>query len=187
LLLTPFTLLGLPWVLNLMLGAIGVYAMHALALRLTGSRTGAGFAVLLTIGSAAFVVNAISFYSMTAHIICNAAFVFLRLKPTPARALGPGTLGGLALALRNPLPHLRLGHRGSSGSRFAATAGKRCSRCSRVTCRGNHPRSRLIPVAALAEGAARPTAAAEGDLIRTMVTFVQIIRCPPNARGRIGR
>ena len=90
LLLAPFSLLGIPWALNPLLGAIAVYLVHALALQLTGSRLGAGYAVLLTIGSGAFVVNAISFYSMTAHLVCNAAFVLLLLRPTPARAFRRG-------------------------------------------------------------------------------------------------
>lgn len=109
LLLTPFSLLGVPWALNPLLGGMAVYLVHSLALNLTGSRMSAGFAVLLTIGSAAFVVNAISFYSMTAHLVCNAAFVLLLLRPTPARAFGAGLLGGLALTLHNPLPHLLFG------------------------------------------------------------------------------
>lgn len=106
LVLTPFTAAGVPWLCNPALGALTVWVMHRLALATTGLIEAAGTAVLFTVASAAFVVNSISFYSMTAHLLCNAIFVLLLLKPTPLRTLAAGTVGGLALTLHNPVPHI---------------------------------------------------------------------------------
>jgi hypothetical protein len=104
-LLTPFMLLGVPWLCNPVLGGLSVWVIHRLTLRVTGSVEAAGGAVLFSIASAAFVVNAISFYSMTAHLLCNATFALLLLAPTPRRAFFAGLIGGLALTLHNPVPH----------------------------------------------------------------------------------
>jgi hypothetical protein len=105
-LLTPFMLAGVPWLCNPVLGALSLYVIHRLTLVLTESREAAGLAMLFSVASAAFVVNAVSFYSMTAHLVCNATFALLLLNPTRARVLGAGIVGGLALTLHNPLPHL---------------------------------------------------------------------------------
>ena len=106
LLLTPFTAAGVPWLCNPVLGAISLWLIHRLNLRLTDSPEAAGTSILFAFASAAFVVNAFSFYSMTAHLMCNTAFVLLLLTPTPARALAAGAVGGLALTLHNPLRHI---------------------------------------------------------------------------------
>ena len=106
LLLTPFVALGVPWLCNPVLGGLSVWMIHRLTLELSGSTVAAGAAVLFTLGSAAFVVNAISFYSMTAHLLCNGLFVLLLLRPTVPRAVIAGLIGGLALNLHNPVPHM---------------------------------------------------------------------------------
>ncbi len=106
LLLTPFMALGIPWLCNPVLGGLSVWVIHRLTVRVTGSVEAAAAAVLFSIASAAFVVNAISFYSMTAHLLCNAIFALLLLEPTPRRAFFAGLIGGLALTLHNPVPHL---------------------------------------------------------------------------------
>jgi len=105
LLLVPFTALGVPWLCNPVLGALAVWVLHRLALDLTASREAAGTTVLLSMASSAFMINAISFYSMTAHLLCNALFVLLLLRPDPTRALLAGLVGGFALVLHNPVPH----------------------------------------------------------------------------------
>lgn len=106
LLLTPFTAVGVPWLCNPVIGTAGLWVVHRLALVLTQSRSVAGAAMLLTLGSAAFTTYSISFYSMTAHLVCNATFVLLLLNPTIGRCLAAGVVGGLALNLHNPVPHL---------------------------------------------------------------------------------
>jgi hypothetical protein len=106
LLLTPFMALGIPWLCNPVLGGLAVWTIHRLTLQLTESTEAAGAAVLFTLASAAFVVNSISFYSMTAHLLCNAVFALLLLRPTVPRAAAAGLIGGLALTLHNPVPHM---------------------------------------------------------------------------------
>ena len=65
-----------------------------------------GWVVLLTAASPAFVVNAISLYSMPAHLLASACFAALLLDPTPRRLILAGAVGSLALALHNPVPHM---------------------------------------------------------------------------------
>jgi hypothetical protein len=105
LLLTPFTALGVPWLLNPLIGAATLLAVHRLALRLFGSAQAAGYAMLLTLASPAVTINAVSYYSMPAHLLLNALFMLLLLERRPLRALAAGAVGSLALVLHNPFPH----------------------------------------------------------------------------------
>jgi hypothetical protein len=61
---------------------------------------------LFAVGSVAFTVNAVSFYSMTAHLVCNGLFALCLMQRTPLGALLAGCAGGLALTLHNPVPHM---------------------------------------------------------------------------------
>lgn len=106
LVLTPFTALGVAWLANPALGGLAVVLVHRLAMRLSGDPAASGLAVLLTVASPAVTANAISFYSMTAHLVCNAAFALLLLEPSPRRSMAAGLIGSLALVLHNPLPHI---------------------------------------------------------------------------------
>lgn len=106
LLLTPFMWAGVPWLCNPVLGAAAVWVIHRLTFRITDSKQAAGAAALFALGSAAFTINSISFYSMTAHLLCNAVFALLLTTPSPRRCALAGLVGGLALTLHNPVPHL---------------------------------------------------------------------------------
>ena len=106
LLLAPFAWLGVPWAANPVISALSLPAIHRLTLALSGSREAAGWALLLTLASPVFVVNAFSFYAMPAHLLCNLLFTLLLLQPTVLRALLAGLVGSLALTLHNPAPHL---------------------------------------------------------------------------------
>jgi hypothetical protein len=106
LLLAPFSALGVPWLLNPLIGGATVLVMHRLALVLFDNVESAGYVVLLTLASPAITVNALSYYSMPAHLLANALFMLLVLRPTPVRALLAGLVGSLALVLHNPVPHL---------------------------------------------------------------------------------
>jgi len=106
LLLTPFTVLGIPWMCNPVVGAASVLMIHRLALKLFGKPSAAGLAVLLAVAAPAFTIDAISFYSMSAHLLFNGCFTLLLLELTPRRAFAAGMLGSLALCLHNPLPHM---------------------------------------------------------------------------------
>ena len=109
LLLAPFAWLGVPWAANPMIGALTIPAIHRLTLRLTASREAAGWAVLLTVASPAFIVTSISYYSMAAHLLCNLLYALLLLSPSIPRALAAGLLGSLALVLHQPVAHLVFG------------------------------------------------------------------------------
>jgi hypothetical protein len=106
LLLTPFMWAGVPWLCNPVLGAASVWVIHRLTFRLTDSTHAGGAAALFALASAAFTINSISFYSMTAHLLCNAGFALLLLTPSAGRCALAGLVGGLALTLHNPVPHL---------------------------------------------------------------------------------
>lgn len=106
LLLTPFTKLGVPWLLNPLIGGVTVLIMHRLGLALFGNIEAAGYGVLFTLASPVVTVNAMSYYTMPAHFLANAVFMLLLLRPTPVRALVAGIVGSFALVLHNPVPHL---------------------------------------------------------------------------------
>jgi hypothetical protein len=136
LLLTPFMAFGVPWLCNPVLGGLSVWLIHRLTLELSGSTVAAGAAVLFTVGSAAFVVNAISFYSMTAHLLCNGLFVLMLLRPTVPRAVAAGLIGGLALNLHNPVPHMLFAAPWLAGWSCGRTDGALFRLSPSATCRG---------------------------------------------------
>src|ERR1700722_8805847 len=105
LLLAPFEFLGAAWLCNASLAGLAIFLIHRITLEITGERRAAGWAVLFTVASGAFVANAISYYSMQAHLSANLLFVWLLLKPTSQRAFAAGMVGSLALVLHNPFPH----------------------------------------------------------------------------------
>ncbi len=106
LLLTPFTLLGIPWACNPCISALTLLVIHRLALHLFKDQESAGLAVLLTVASPVFFANGISYYSMPAHLLANASYALLLIEPTPRRALAAGIVGSVALTLHNPVPHM---------------------------------------------------------------------------------
>jgi hypothetical protein len=106
LLLTPFTALNVPWLLNPLIGGATVLVMHRLGLALLGSAPAAGLVVLLTIASPAVTINALSYYAMPAHLLFNGLYALLLIRPGGGRALLAGAVGSYALVLHNPAPHL---------------------------------------------------------------------------------
>lgn len=105
LLLTPFTALGIPWACNPLLASAALVLMGALAERLCGAKQARGWAMLLALGSPGFTAMAITYFSMTAHLLLNLAFAWLVLGRTPLRLFLAGLLGAWALVLHNPVPH----------------------------------------------------------------------------------
>jgi hypothetical protein len=71
-----------------------------------GCREAAGLALLLTVASPEFFADGISYYSMPAHLLANSVYALLLIHPTPRRAFAAGVIGGLALSLHNPVPHI---------------------------------------------------------------------------------
>lgn len=113
LLLTPFMWIGAPWLLNPLIGGASLALLWHLSRKLLPEKAW-GWVLLFALASPAFLVNAISFYSMSAHLLCSLAFAALLLpregpagpEPAPAgRATLAGAVGSLALVLHNPVPH----------------------------------------------------------------------------------
>jgi hypothetical protein len=105
LLLAPFEFFKVPWLCNASLSGVAILLIHWITLEITGDRRAAGWALLFTVASGVFVADALSYYSMQAHLTANLLFVALLLKPSRYRALGAGFVGSLALILHNPVPH----------------------------------------------------------------------------------
>jgi hypothetical protein len=106
LLLAPFEFLSVPWLCNALLGGGAIYLIYRITFEITGDRRAAAWAMIFGIASGAFFANAISYYSMQAHLTLNLLFAWLLLSPTRYRALAAGLVGSFALVLHNPLPHL---------------------------------------------------------------------------------
>ena len=104
-LLAPFEFLNVPWLCNATLSGLAILLIYRITLEITGDRRSAGWALLFIVASSGFIANAISYYSMQAHLTANLLFVALLLRPTGYRALGAGLVGSLALILHNPVPH----------------------------------------------------------------------------------
>jgi len=105
LLMTPFMKLGIPWACNPVLSAGAILLFAAVARMAFGDRA-AGWAVLFALASPVFAAYGISFYAMTSHLTLNLLYAFLLLGPTLPRVAAAGAVGGFALILHNPFPHL---------------------------------------------------------------------------------
>jgi len=105
LLLAPFEFFNAPWACNASLSGLAILLAFWITKEITGDRRAAGWAMLFTLASGAFVADGISYYSMQAHLTANLGFVALLIKPTRCRAVCAGLVGSLALILHNPVPH----------------------------------------------------------------------------------
>ena len=106
LLLAPFAAIGMEWLLNPLLAAGSLALLVALARRLYPRAPDApGWVALFALASPAFGINAISFYSMNAHLFANLLFAWLLAERGRGRAAAAGVVGSLALVLHNPVPH----------------------------------------------------------------------------------
>lgn len=105
LLLAPFSFLHVPWACNPLLASLALVLMAKIATRLGGEPRAGGWAMLLALASPGFTGMALTYFSMTAHLLLNLVFAWLLLERTPRRLMLAGAVGSLALLLHNPLPH----------------------------------------------------------------------------------
>jgi hypothetical protein len=105
-LLTPFIKLGIPWLLNPILGSGSLILLYYYMRRLFDDSRAASWGILLMMSSAVFMVNSISFYSLSAHLFFNLLFAVCLLEITPIRLFLAGLVGSFALVLHNPVPHI---------------------------------------------------------------------------------
>ena len=105
LLLAPFSALDAPWACNPLLASLALVLIGRLAERLTGEPRARGWAMLLALASPAFPAMAITYFSMTAHLLVNLVFASLLVERTAAKLWLAGLVGSFALVLHNPVPH----------------------------------------------------------------------------------
>jgi hypothetical protein len=105
LLLTPFVWLGVPWLIGPVFGALGVYLIGRLGTTLI-NRTAGVFAMILALASGQFVMTALTPFPEGVHLTLSVAFLWLIVLGRPHHFLLAGLVGGLALALKNPFPHV---------------------------------------------------------------------------------
>jgi hypothetical protein len=103
---TPFVMIGVPWLLNPLLGAGTILLIRHIAVELYPDTDASSWAMLFTLASPAFIVNCISYYSMPAQLFLNLLFTALVLEISPRRLMAAGFIGSLALLQTNPVPHL---------------------------------------------------------------------------------
>ncbi|HZF20415.1 MAG TPA: hypothetical protein VE008_11990 [Burkholderiales bacterium] len=105
LVLAPFSLINVSWACNPLLASLALVLMSRLAVRLSGEPQAGGWAILLALGSPGFTGMAITYFSMTAHLLLNLAFAWLLFERTFFRLVLAGLVGSFALLLHNPMPH----------------------------------------------------------------------------------
>ena len=105
LLMTPFALFGGEWLLNPLLGSIGLWLIGDLARQASGRDDACGWAMLAALACPQYTVNALSFYAMPGLLTLNLLFLWLLLRAGWKSALLAGIVGSIALVLHNPVPH----------------------------------------------------------------------------------
>jgi len=105
LLMTPLARFNAEGLLNPALAVLSLALIYSIASTLAGDRRAGGWALLLTLASPAFTVNAISFYAMNGLLTLDLLFAWLLMRGGLGSSALAGLAGGLALVLHNPVPH----------------------------------------------------------------------------------
>ena len=104
LLLAPGVLLGLPWLVNPILGAVAIWAIVALGRHLYGDRAAIGAAALCVI-SPFFLLNTASYYSHPASLAAALLFVLFYIRTVEKGgtlyAVAAGAALGMGLLVRS--------------------------------------------------------------------------------------
>src|SRR5690606_3105771 len=104
--MAPFALFGGEWLLNPLLGALGLLVIGDLARQATGHEDARGWAMLAALACPQYTVNAISYYAMPGLLTLNLLYLWLLLRPGWKSAVLAGAVGSLALVMHNPAPHV---------------------------------------------------------------------------------
>ena len=105
LLLTPFSLLGVPWLCNPVLTSLTMWVLHRVTRLFTSSPDAALWALIFAVSSPVIALNAAAYFSMPAHLLFNLVFCWLIFARTRRAAFFAGVVGGFAMILHNPVPH----------------------------------------------------------------------------------
>jgi hypothetical protein len=106
LLMAPFARFGLEWLCNPVLTALSLGLLFKLTARWLGSRQAGVWALVWAFASPVIALNAATFFSMPAHLLANLLFCWFFTQNTRRAAFFAGLVGGFALILHNPVPHL---------------------------------------------------------------------------------
>lgn len=106
LLLAPFAALGVPWLCNPLIVGLSLYVLAHITREFFDQPASQGLVLLLALASSSFFLNGVTFYATPAHLLLNAIYTWLLLRPNPLRLALAGGVGSFALVLHNPLPHL---------------------------------------------------------------------------------
>jgi len=106
LLMTPFALFTLEWLLNPLLAAIGLWLIGDLASQASGQIQARGWAILAALACPQYTINAMSYYSMTGLLTLNLLYLWLLLRHDKRSTFLAGLVGSFALVMNNPIPHI---------------------------------------------------------------------------------
>jgi len=106
LLMTPFSLFELEWLLNPLLAVIGLWLIGDLAKQASGSLQARGWAMLAALACPQYTINAMSYYAMTGLLTLNLLYLWLLLRRSWRSTLLAGLVGSFTLVMNNPIPHI---------------------------------------------------------------------------------
>lgn len=105
LLLTPLVWLGVPWLLGPLVGLAGLVMIGRFAARFGGPNA-RGIAILLAATSGSFLLTGMSLYSAGGDLVLGLIYAWYLLAGGRRGMLIAGLVGGFALCLHNPVPHI---------------------------------------------------------------------------------
>jgi len=106
LLLAPFALLNIPWAFNPLITVASLLLIREVTYKLVPSKYSTGWALLFALSSPVFLAYGISYYSWSSHLFFNLLFVWLLTANTRSCFILAGLVGGYAMILHNPPPHI---------------------------------------------------------------------------------
>lgn len=106
LVMTPFTVLGVPWLCNPFLTYCTILSLAALLDAVVKDEAARGYGLLATVCSPVIIVNGMSFYGMPLQLLGSIIFTLGIIKGTPRYLFVAGIAGALSMTAVNPFPFL---------------------------------------------------------------------------------